>query len=140
MGCQLDTGDCSCGAQVSGGAFHRGVNTVIVANLAIAVCAELDHSHEEIWRVAEATCLIIFGVEMLVKMSTQRRGFWRSKWNVFDLTVIALSALPMVVAGLDLSVLRVTRVARVLHLARHVTHLRLLDLLRRRNREQLSLS
>jgi voltage-gated sodium channel len=113
----------------------RVVNTVIVANLAVAVCSEVDHPHEDIWHVAEAACLMFFGLEMLLKLHHQRREFWRSKWNVFDLTVIVLSALPMLVAGSDVGVARVVRYARyarLIHYGRHISNLRLLDLLRRR--------
>jgi voltage-gated sodium channel len=109
---------------------HHVVNSVITLNLAVAVCSKIDGAHEDIWAITEAACLIFFGVEMLAKMRHQRRGFWRSRWNLFDVTVIMLAALPMLVAGADLSVLRVARVARLFHLGRHVSNLRLLDLLR----------
>ena len=105
---------------------HIVVNTVIVFNLAVAVCSEIDRPHEELWAVVESACLVFFGLEMLVKLACQRRGFWRDRWNLFDLTVIALAALPLLVAGADLGVLRVARVARVFHLGRHVSNLRLL--------------
>jgi len=91
---------------------HIVVNTVIVFNLAVAVCSEIDRPHEELWAVVESACLVFFGLEMLVKLACQRRGFWRDRWNLFDLTVIALAALPLLVAGADLGVLRVARVAR----------------------------
>jgi voltage-gated sodium channel len=113
----------------------RVVNTVIVANLAVAVCSEFDHAHEDVWQAAETACLAFFGLEMLLKLHHQRREFWRSGWNVFDLTVITLSALPMLVAGVDGGVARMVRYARyarLFHYGRHISNLRLLELLRRR--------
>ena len=105
---------------------HRLVNTVILLNLAIAVCSEVDRPHEEVWAVVESACLVFFGIEMLAKLHAERRAFWRSRWNLFDLTVIVLAALPLLVVGADLGVLRVARVARLFHLGRHVSNLRLL--------------
>jgi hypothetical protein len=79
--------------------------------------------------MAETSCLAFFGVEMAVAMYAEGRAFWRSRWNLFDLTVTVLAALPMLLMGMDLGILRVARVARVarlLHLGRHISGLRLL--------------
>ena len=101
------------------------VVSMIVFNAIIAVCSEVDPAYERVWLVAEAACLIFFGIEMATKMRKQRREFWRSKWNLFDLTVIVVAALPMLLFGMDLGILRVARVARLFHLGRHISGLRL---------------
>ena len=101
------------------------MGSVIVVNAIIAVCSEIDHTYEHVWMLGEAACLIFFGVEMAIKIRQQRSRFWRSKWNVFDLTVVVLAALPMLMFGTDLGILRVARLARLFHLGRHISGLRL---------------
>jgi hypothetical protein len=58
------------------------------------------------------------------------RRFWRSPWNCFDAGVVLLALLP--VLGVGVTLLRVARLARLAPALRHVSHLRLADLLRRR--------
>jgi len=48
--------------------------------------------------------------------------FARQGGNIVDTIVIVVSLLP--VAGAGVSLLRVARLARMLHVARHVTHMR----------------
>ena len=56
-------------------------------------------------------CMAIFIVEMLIKMYAYGPGFFKSGWNVFDFTIIAVSLLP----GKDyLVVLRTFRLFRML--------------------------
>jgi len=72
--------------------------------------------------------LAFFVVELAVRF---RRAGWRrffiGRWNCFDAAVIALSTMP--VLGVDASLLRVARMARMVHLMRHASHLRLSRLL-----------
>lgn len=103
--------------------------TAILVNLGIVAWHYLDHEHEAVQTVAENVILAFFVVETTAKiMLLGPRRFFSSRWNCFDTVVIVLSALPMAAEGL--AALRVVRVARVLHLLRHASHLRLLDLMR----------
>ena len=56
-------------------------------------------------------CLVIFVVELLVKLFTYGLRFFRSGWNIFDMIIIGIALLP---DSQGLSVLRGLRVLRVL--------------------------
>jgi voltage-gated sodium channel len=56
-------------------------------------------------------CLTIFVVEILLKLFAHRLAFFRSPWNVFDFTIVAISLVP---ASQGLSVLRALRILRLL--------------------------
>lgn len=61
--------------------------------------------------ILDTICLIIFVVELLAKLFTQRLRFFTSGWNVFDFIIIGIALLP---DSKGLSVLRGLRVLRVL--------------------------
>ena len=56
-------------------------------------------------------CMAIFIVEMLIKMYAYGPRFFKAKWNIFDLSVIAISSLPVISY---LIVLRTFRLFRLL--------------------------
>lgn len=56
-------------------------------------------------------CLIIFVIELVVKLYAHGLRFFRSGWNVFDLIIIGIALIP---AAHGLSVLRALRVMRVM--------------------------
>jgi len=58
-------------------------------------------------------CLIVFLIELGVKLVAYRFQFWRSGWNVFDFLVVAVALVP---GGGAWAVLRSLRVLRVLRL------------------------
>jgi voltage-gated sodium channel len=97
--------------------FERVVTLVIVANAVIAVWGLVDHVHEELLESLEQGCLLFFVGELLARVGRHRGAFFGRPWNVFDLVVIALAIIPL---PLSASVLRVGRVARLVHLGRHV--------------------
>lgn len=63
----------------------------------------------------------IFVVEILAKLFVYRWGFFRSGWNIFDLTIVTIALVPT--AG-PLSVLRALRILRVLRLLSVVPQMR----------------
>ena len=75
--------------------------------------------------------LCVFAVELAVRFAAagfNPRRFLSRSW--LDTLIVAIALLPA--AGVGVTVLRVARAARLIHGARHVTHLRLADLLRQR--------
>lgn len=106
--------------------FERAVTIVIIVNSALLVWGLLDHGHEELAEHLETGCLVFFIGELLVRL---RRAGWNTvrfvtrPWNSFDVIVIALSLAPML--GADTSMLRLAKLSRLIHWARHLTHLRL---------------
>jgi voltage-gated sodium channel len=63
--------------------------------------------------VIDKLCLLVFLIELGVKLIAYRGGFWRSGWNVFDFLVVAVALVP---GGGAWAVLRSLRVLRVLRL------------------------
>ncbi len=66
-------------------------------------------------------CLVIFCVEIALKLIVFRLRFFREGWNVFDIAVVGIALLPNSGA---LSVLRALRVLRLLRLATAVPSMR----------------
>ena len=66
-------------------------------------------------------CLILFGLEILLKLLAYRLHFFRSGWNIFDFIVVAIALIP---GNGTLSVLRTLRVLRVLRVLTVVPSLR----------------
>lgn len=66
-------------------------------------------------------CLLIFVVELTIKLITYRMLFWRNGWNIFDFLVVAVALIPG--AGIW-AVLRSLRVLRVLRLLTVIPSLR----------------
>jgi voltage-gated sodium channel len=66
-------------------------------------------------------CLLVFLVEIAIKLFAYRGGFWRSGWNIFDVLVVGVALIPG--AG-PWAVLRSLRVLRVLRLLTVVPALR----------------
>ena len=70
--------------------------------------------------------LAVFVIEMAVRVRARGLRFLWSGWGAVDCVVIGLSLLPAL--GLDSSLLRLCRTARLAHLLRHVPGLRVLRL------------
>lgn len=107
------------------------VTGVIVVNTGLLVWGVLGHSE---WADRlETLCLAFFVGEIVWRL---RRDGWRphvflrQRWNAFDTVVIVLALTPGLDAGVTL--LRVARLARIVHLGRHITALRLISVLKGR--------
>ena len=72
-------------------------------------------------KVIDKICLIVFVIEILIKLVAYRWSFWRNGWNWFDFWVVAIALMPATGA---LSVLRALRVLRVLRLFTAIPALR----------------
>jgi len=100
---------------------------IIAAILANAVILGLETSpdlmarHGTLLKLADKTCLLLFLVEILLKLACYRGQFWRSGWNVFDFFVVAVAFVP---AAGPWAILRALRVLRVLRLLTVIPSLR----------------
>ena len=65
--------------------------------------------------------LAIFVFEMITKLLVYRLSFFRSGWNIFDLTIVGIALIP---AAGPLTVLRALRILRVLRLLSVVPQMR----------------
>jgi voltage-gated sodium channel len=111
--------------------FERTVLAVILLNTALLVVGLFIEDHAA-FELLHHVILTVFVAELLIKMAAVRwrlGEFLRSKWNIFDTLVIALSLVPFLGSGA--MVLRMARLARLLHSARHIQHLRVVELIRR---------
>ena len=73
-------------------------------------------------RTIDLIALVIFIVEIVAKLIVYRWRFFRSPWNVFDFTIVAIALVP---AGHGLTVLRALRILRALRLLSTVPKMRL---------------
>ncbi len=93
---------------------QRFITAVIMFN---AVLLGMDTSETIMSRIGpivgmlDTLCLIIFIIEILLKLFAQDVRFFKSGWNIFDALVIGIAILP---GAQSLSVLRALRILRVL--------------------------
>ena len=62
-------------------------------------------------RFLDNLCLMIFVVEIILKLMAYRFKFFKSGWNIFDFTIVGISLIP---GSEGLSVLRALRILRLL--------------------------
>ncbi len=98
-----------------------GVILLNAAVLGLLTDPALLASHGRWLRAVDVSCLVVFVVELILKLTAHRAAFWRSGWNVFDLGVVSIALVPG--AG-PWAVLRSLRVLRVLRLLTVVPQLR----------------
>ncbi len=71
--------------------------------------------------VIDTACLLVFIVEILLKLFAYRFGFFKNGWNVFDFIIVGIALVP---GGQSLSVLRALRILRVLRVVSTAPRLR----------------
>jgi voltage-gated sodium channel len=104
-------------------------NAIIAVILLNAVTLGMETSPYLIQRAGpvllaiESAVLVVFVVEILMKLVAFGPGFFRSAWNVFDFIIIGISVVP---AAGPLTVLRTLRILRALRLLRTLPRLRLI--------------
>lgn len=59
-------------------------------------------------------CLLVFLIEIALKLTVYRWGFWRNGWNWFDFLVVAIALVPNAGPWAVLRSLRILRVLRLL--------------------------
>ena len=100
------------------------ITALIVLN-AIVLGLETDSgimsAHGGWLRALDQLLLIVFTVEIAIKLVAYRLGFFRSGWNTFDFVIVALAWVP---ASGPLAILRALRILRVLRLLSVVPQMR----------------
>jgi voltage-gated sodium channel len=103
-------------------------NAIVVLILINAVTLGMETGDKFLAKYGSALHLIdeailgIFVLEMILKFYVYRLSFFRSGWNVFDLSIISVSLLP---ATGPLAILRALRIFRVMRLFSIVPQMRL---------------
>lgn len=90
-------------------------------SLGIETDPTLFEEYDDLLNIVDKTILIIFSLELAVKLYAYRKNFFLSGWNTFDFLVIVISWLPAIGA---LSILRSLRILRVFRLFSVVPQMR----------------
>ncbi|MEM9236080.1 MAG: ion transporter [Verrucomicrobiota bacterium] len=97
--------------------IQRVVVAVIVVNaiiLGLETSPALMERYGSLLVLLDKACLLVFVVELVIKVIAYRSLFWRSGWNIFDLLVVAIALVPGIGPWAVLRSLRVLRVLRLL--------------------------
>jgi len=96
--------------------FQNMILAVIIIN-AIVIGMETSPAimarFGDVLRALDSIAIVIFIVEILLKLFVYRLGFFKNGWNIFDFTIVAVALIP---TGGSLSVLRALRILRALRL------------------------
>lgn len=106
--------------------FELTVAAVILTNTVASIYMLLAEEAEWLEHF-ETACLIFFVCELALRIKHHGLAFFQSPWSWLDTGIIVLSLLPIL--GVGVSVLRVGRMARFVHLGRHIAGLRAFRLL-----------
>lgn len=104
--------------------FHNFIITVILINgavLGIETMKGLSADTMHLLERVDQLCLVIFVIELTMKLFVYRLSFFKQGWNVFDFLIVGVALLP---ATGELSILRAFRVLRVLRLVTTVDSIR----------------
>ncbi len=98
----------------------QGVQFVIVAVillnsvvLGLETFPRILEGYGPLLKAIDRACLLVFIIELGVKLAVYRGIFWKNAWNGFDFVVIAIAVVP---SSGPFAVLRALRVLRVLRL------------------------
>lgn len=114
--------------------IERAVAGVVAVNAGVLVAGLTVDGHERLFETVHDVIVAFFVLELFARLRVNGWRFFARPFNAFDAAMILVSALPL--AGVDASLLRLARVARLLHVARHAAHLRLTRVLRTARPEQ----
>jgi hypothetical protein len=102
--------------------FDRVMLSAIIVNTAILGWSWVDQAHALTLERVDTCFVVFFLIELVTRLRHGGRRWLRQPWNLFDATVILLALLPVV--GDGITILRAARVAKLVHLGRHISHLR----------------
>lgn len=103
--------------------FSNTVLAVILVNALVLGAATYDNAALPYLLAAERIFIVVFVVEMALKLYAWRWSFFRDGWNWFDLFVVVVSLIP---ATGPFAVLRVLRVLRILRVITAVPQMRMI--------------
>lgn len=109
---------------VESAAFQRFIIAVIIVNaitLGLETSSTAMAAAGGLLLALDRTALVIFVVEIALKLFVYRLRFFRSGWNVFDFTIVAITLAP---TSEGLQVLRSLRILRALRLVSVVPSMR----------------
>ncbi len=90
------------------------ITFVIILNaVVLGILTDKSLSQEQIFllEAVDKACLVIFVIELVVKLLVYRKNFWSDAWNVFDFVVVASS---IIFISSSVSIIRAFRIFRLL--------------------------
>lgn len=101
--------------------FILGV--IVLNGILLGVTTSTDLSEESRWIIGvfDRVIIVIFVIEMILKLYAYRMRFFASAWNIFDLVIVVISLMPQ---SDTLSVLRGMRVIRALRVMSAIPQMR----------------
>jgi len=105
-------------------AFVRVITLLIVINavtLGLETDADIVAGHGGVLSLIDRIILVVFTLELALKMYAYRSGFFRSGWNNFDFLIVSIAWMP---ASGPFAILRALRILRVLRLLSVVPQMR----------------
>jgi len=104
--------------------FQRAIIVLIVANaviLGLETSPAIMQRMGGVLRSVDGAILVVFVVEILMRLAAHGRAFFRDPWSLFDSFVVGVALVPATEA---FSVVRALRVLRVLRIASAVPRMR----------------
>lgn len=89
------------------------INAIAIILFSYGSMAELYQEHWD-WFLCGST--IFFIAEMILRVYHQRTAFFRSAWNILDLTIVIVSSATLMPSIMSLRLLRLFRILRLLRL------------------------
>lgn len=96
--------------------FDRFIIAVVVANC-IAIGAqtyELSPETERALNIFDTCCVAIYVIEIAMRIAVEKKAFFKSGWNNFDLAIVVACLIPVGVLPVPPQIARVLRVFRSL--------------------------
>lgn len=109
---------------VKGFSFEMFIMSVILANavvLGLMTSPTMDFYYGNLLYLLDRVFMGVFIVEMLLKIIALKKKFFKSGWNIFDLTIVVISSLPV------LSSFIVFRTFRLFRLFKYVSKFAKMD-------------
>jgi len=103
-------------ALIESNRFTQFITALILVNavtLGLETSQNIMASHGPWLLLLDRSILAVFCIEIALKLYVYRLSFFKSGWNIFDLSIVAISLIPATGA---LSVMRAFRILRVLRL------------------------
>ena len=100
---------------VTGKSFDIFIMSMIIANavlLGLMTSPTMDFYFANIMYLLDRLFMAIFVVEMGLKIFALKKNFFKSGWNIFDLTVVALSTVPFMSSFIVLRTFRIFRLLK----------------------------
>ncbi|QTD54567.1 ion transporter [Parasphingorhabdus cellanae] len=96
--------------------FQNAIMAVIVVNavvIGLETSADVMASFGPVLIALDQIAIVIFVIEILLKLLVYRLGFFRSGWNIFDFVIVSAALLPL---GGNYAILRALRIVRAFRL------------------------